>query len=146
MARKAATMTADRPEPWLLDRVVEAVGGWLSDWRIVPSHDSLQPSIAASPPGPDLPRQGWKLHVSSYVSTADETLRRALPPLVTLGVAFKVLGSRSWLERLNRGAAGISQVGKFITVYPQDEDSALEIGAELVITVDGSERVVGHAG
>lgn len=137
MAQKAASMTADRPEPWLLDTVVEAVGGWQSDWRIMPSHDSLQPWIAAFPPGPDLPRQGWKLHVSSYVPTAAETLRRALPPLVTLGVAFKVLGSLSWLERLNRGAAGISQVGKFITVYPQDEDSALEIAAALAPATRG---------
>ncbi|MFI6689758.1 lanthionine synthetase LanC family protein [Streptomyces sp. NPDC050485] len=130
-------MTADQPDPWLLDSVVEAVGGQLSDWRIVPADGPLQPWVSAFPHGPALPRQGWKLHVSSYASTAAETLQRALPPLVTLGAAFKVMGSLAWLERLNCGAAGISQVGKFITVYPQGEDSALEVAAALAAATRG---------
>ncbi|MCU7820314.1 lanthionine synthetase LanC family protein [Kitasatospora sp. DSM 101779] len=103
----------------------------------MPADGPLQPWICALPPGPDLPRQGWKLHVSSYVSTASETLRRALPALATHGVAFKVMGSLRWLERLNLGAAGIAQVGKFITVYPQDEDSALEVAAALSAATGG---------
>ncbi|MER7195573.1 lanthionine synthetase LanC family protein [Streptomyces flaveolus] len=137
MHEHAAPTTQDRPDLWLLDTVLEAAGGRISDWRIVPAEDPLQPWVSAFPPGPGLPRQGWKLHVSSYVSTAAETLRRTLPALVTHKAAFKVLGSLRWLERLNLGAAGISQVGKFITVYPRSEDSALEVAAALSAATRG---------
>ncbi|MFG3054002.1 lanthionine synthetase LanC family protein [Kitasatospora sp. NPDC048239] len=125
------------PDRWLLETVVEAVGGHSPDWQITPAADPLQPWISAAPRDRALPRQGWKLHVSSYASTAAETLRRALPPLVATGAAFKVLGSLDWLAGLNRGAAGISQIGKFITAYPRDEDEALAAAAAVQAATRG---------
>jgi hypothetical protein len=111
--------------------VTEAAGEGRPGWSITPAADSARPWVSAHPRGPALPQQGWKLHVSSYPSTAAETLRRALPALVAAGTGFKVTGSLRWLAGLNRGAAGLSQVGKFITAYPQDEGSALEVAAAL---------------
>jgi serine/threonine protein kinase len=129
--------TTGTPDPWILDTVTAAVGDSLPGWQIKPATDSLQPWIYAHPRGPALPQQGWKLHISSYTSTAAETFRRALPPLVAEGVGFKVIGSLGWLAGLNRGAAGLSQVGKAITVYPRDEGSALEVAAALAAATRG---------
>ena len=75
-----------------------------------------------------LPAQGWKLHVSSFGSHAAETLRRVLPVLVARGEAFKVVASIDWLGQINRGNAGLAQIGKFITVYPRCEHEAVEVG------------------
>jgi hypothetical protein len=124
-------LTPEATDPWLLDAVAKAVGERTNQWRVTPAEDSLHPWIFALPADTALQQQGWKLHVSSYVSTAAETLRRVLPPLVDAGVAFKVVGSAAWLGGLNRGSAGLSQVGKFITAYPRDDSSAVDLAIAL---------------
>ncbi|HZB75828.1 MAG TPA: lanthionine synthetase LanC family protein, partial [Solirubrobacteraceae bacterium] len=90
-----------------------------------------QPWILAEPAGGQLPAQGWKLHVSSYEATAAQTLQRALAPLIAANVAFKVVGSADWLRGMNLGAAGLSQVGKFITAYPADDAAAVRVAVAL---------------
>jgi class IV lanthipeptide synthase len=131
--RRPARPASDgvRPDPWLLAVVADAIGDRAEAWQVTPAADSLDPWIVAAPVGHALPRQGWKLHVSSDVSTAVDTLARALPPLVGTGVSFKVLGSVTWLGRLNRGAAGLSQIGKFITVFPPDDATAVDVAIAL---------------
>ena len=136
-ASAADASTTGTPDSWILDAVTAAVGDSLPGWQIKPAADSLEPWIWAHPRGSALPQQGWKLHISSYASTAAETLRRALPPLVAAEVAFKIIGSLNWLTGLNRGAAGLSQVGKAITAYPRDESSALEVAAALAAATRG---------
>ena len=44
-----------------------------------------------------------------------------LDVLLREGVRFKVLNSIKLLSALNSGLLGISQIGKFITVYPSDD-------------------------
>src|SRR5436190_15199827 len=75
--------------------------------------------------------QGWKLHISATVVSAVTVLERILPILAQLGVPFKVAADLSCLSDLNQGAGGLSQVGKFITIYPDDDLQAVQLAMEL---------------
>ena len=67
-------------------------------------------------------RAGWKLHIASVPVEAKALLETALPHLVASGLPFKVLRSVGLLEELNDGRLGLTQVGKFITVYGGTEE------------------------
>jgi hypothetical protein len=77
------------------------------------------------------PEQGWKLHVAAGLLTAEAVLRRSLPPILDEGVDFKVVASIWQLAALNEGLGGLSQVGKFITVYPNDDAQAVRLARAL---------------
>jgi serine/threonine protein kinase len=80
---------------------------------------------------------GWKLHVSASTRTALPTLRIAVAVLQTESVAFKVAASVERLEELNQGRHGLSQVGKFVTVYAEDAAAARRIGFALARALRG---------
>jgi serine/threonine protein kinase len=128
---RRSTETTDEPDDWLLDRIRAATKADSGEWLVAPAQDRHQPWIHAEPVGSTVPRQGWKIHVSSFGASAADTLARVLPFLVAGGFAFKVLGSLGWLRGLNGGAAGLSQIGKFITVYPETDARAVEIARAL---------------
>lgn len=75
--------------------------------------------------------QGWKLHVSATPLSAVAVLEAALDVLFAEGVRFKVVGSIGRLEAMNAAMFGLSQVGKFITVYPSDDAQAVRLAAAL---------------
>lgn len=89
------------------------------------------------PGGVVLPSQGWKLHVSATEGSAEEVLQRILPVLFVEPTAFKVARSGERLAELNRGEGGPSQVGKFVTVYPVDDDQAVRLASTLDRATDG---------
>src|ERR1700738_877760 len=70
-------------------------------------------------------KQGWKLHVSATVKSAEDVLLAVLPVLLSAKVTFKVALSPAHLADLNDGRGGLSQVGKFVTVYPRNDISAV---------------------
>src|SRR5579884_2678540 len=80
-----------------------------------------------------LREQGWKLHVSANVSSAEKILRQTLPILLQEAVNFKMLASLEHLAFLNQGNGGISQIGKFITVYPNNDMQAVKLAKLLDI-------------
>ena len=84
-----------------------------------------------------MPDQGWKLHIAAAVRTDEEVLRRALPVLLGNGAAFKVVASRRRLAELNEGRSGVSQIGKFITVYPNDDRHAVHLAGALDAATHG---------
>jgi serine/threonine protein kinase len=100
-------------------------------WQIDEPSDADELWIMARPSGPELPGQGWKLHISATVSSATDVLGRTLPVLVQSNVCFKVARSRDVLQLLNQGDYGTSQMGKFITVYPRDDQQAVELAQKL---------------
>ena len=72
--------------------------------------------------------QGWKLHVSATVLTANDVLRRIGPLLQTRGVRFKAIASLPELQKLNSGLSyRYSQVGKFLTVYPRSTKETVSL-------------------
>ncbi|HYO50997.1 MAG TPA: lanthionine synthetase LanC family protein [Chloroflexia bacterium] len=81
--------------------------------------------------------QGWKLHISANVNSAIDVLSRALPVLLAERAAFKVAASIKVLARLNDGELGPTQIGKFITVYPDDDGHAVRLARALVETTRG---------
>jgi tRNA A-37 threonylcarbamoyl transferase component Bud32 len=76
--------------------------------------------------------QGWKLHVSATILSACAVLRLIAPYLKRRGIWFKAPKSLAELHKLNSGIYyGFSQVGKFVTVYPQSAEAAAAIASEL---------------
>jgi serine/threonine protein kinase len=76
--------------------------------------------------------QGWKIHVSSIPLEAVTLLERIAPLLSQESVSFKFAHSRSVLSALNEGSFGETQVGKFLTVYPESDEQALRLATNLV--------------
>ena len=77
-------------------------------------------------------KQGWKLHISATVLTANKVLSRVAPFLQARSVLFKAPASLGELGKINCGVFyGYCQVGKFITVYPQSDDEAVSLAKEL---------------
>ena len=79
----------------------------------------------------DVPRQGWKLHLSATILTAGRLLRRAGPLLVARRIPFKGPSDLGFLDHLNAGLGGFSQVGKCLTVYCRDTEEAVMAAEEL---------------
>lgn len=83
------------------------------------------------------PAQGWKLHISAGPGSVAAVLRCALPVLLAEDANFKVIASIERLRTLNDGEAGLSQVGKCITVYPNDDPQALRLARALDLATRG---------
>ena len=81
--------------------------------------------------GRDDPPQGWKLHVSATILSACDICRSVAPYLKRRRILFKATRSLAELMKLNSGAYGFSQVGKFITVYPPSGEAAVAIALKL---------------
>ncbi|MFL6212340.1 MAG: protein kinase domain-containing protein [Blastocatellia bacterium] len=82
--------------------------------------------------GPDDPPQGWKLHISATILNAAAVFKACAPYLRSRNILFKAARTIDILGKLNSGIIyGFSQVGKFITVYPQTTALALKVAADL---------------
>lgn len=78
------------------------------------------------------PTQGWKLHISATILTACDVLDIVSPILWRWNALYKAPQSIVELRKINTGLYyGYSQVGKFITVYPERAEDALAMAAEL---------------
>lgn len=81
--------------------------------------------------------QGWKLHLSTIPSEADRVLELICPFLCKRKISFKVVQSEFLLGMLNEGGLGDTQVGKFMTIYPQSDTESKEIADYLVRVTKG---------
>lgn len=106
-------------------------------WRIEQSSDPLRQWLQFHTGPASLPQQGWKLHVSASVSSARAVLRAVLPILFARSATFKMAVSLKRLKFLNQGGAGRSQIGKFITVYPRNDEEALALATLLDDATNG---------
>lgn len=76
--------------------------------------------------------QGWKLHVSATILSACRVFRLVAPYLKEHDIWFKAPKSLTHLHQLNCGIFyGFSQIGKFVTVYPQSPEGAVAIASDL---------------
>ena len=64
-------------------------------------------------------------------------IRVAVPVLVEKKISFKVAQDDFVLELLNEGEFGATQVGKFITIYPESGECAREVAERLISVTDG---------
>jgi len=114
--RDAFAHHAREPERWRVDADAEFGATWI---RLV--HEDAH-----------VPEQGWKLHVSASLWSAEAVLGRALPALLAEPVCLKVTATPTILAGLNDGTSGsLSQIGKFITIYPGDDEQAVRLAVTL---------------
>lgn len=65
-----------------------------------------------------LPLQGWKIHLTSSASEYETLLSLIIPYLAQVKVSFKLPLNCNDVEYINSGDAGVTQLGKIITIYP----------------------------
>jgi hypothetical protein len=107
------------------------------DWTVRPGQDLERDWIRVGWAGLDMPAQGWKLHLSASIASAADVLRHALPILLAEPIVFKIAGSPRMLTALNQGEGQLSQVGKFMTIYPSDDAQAVRLAAALHTATEG---------
>jgi len=102
-------------------------------WQVTGNRDWT----SLTPPDAELPAQGWKVHVSTVPDDASEALARTWDYCVGRGVPFKFLRSRDVLVQRSSKYGDRSASGKFITLYPRDEDELASVLDELGERLDG---------
>jgi hypothetical protein len=76
-------------------------------------------------------KQGWKIHISCQSFEITRLLETIIPVLSAANVSFKVLSTLDQIVRCNSGEGGLSQIGKIITIYPNDTIQAFELGKKI---------------
>ncbi|MFJ5228616.1 class III lanthionine synthetase LanKC [Kitasatospora sp. NPDC088391] len=88
---------------------------------------------------PDLPAQGWKIHVSANHREVREVAALVVGHLTARGSDFKIALDLNIFEMLNSKGMARGSGGKLVTVYPRDEDDFRTLLAELAALLDGRE-------
>src|SRR5690242_18102721 len=114
--------TSDDP---LVSTLLEIYSKVQKVWYMKQSDDPARLWIEFTRQDTQCPQQGWKLHVSADSSSAETILRCIAPLLFNHSTPFKVISSLSELAKLNRGIYGLSQMGKFLTLYPAHDQQAV---------------------
>ncbi|MFI6567376.1 class III lanthionine synthetase LanKC [Streptomyces sp. NPDC050534] len=112
------------PEGWASARI----GDWLM----------LQPIGADGSPVPG-PAQGWKIHASATRADAERIAAAVWDYCVPRRIPFKFVPAPHLLHLRNTKYAGRDTSGKFVTVYPADEDQLQQVLRELGSLLEGLE-------
>ncbi|MGW6278471.1 class IV lanthionine synthetase LanL [Kribbella sp. NPDC055071] len=86
---------------------------------------------------PEPPTQGWKLHLSATMLSAPIVLSRAAEVLTAAGTLFKFTSRLTNLWDLLSPQAPRGSSGKFITVYPDNDDEARRLALDLDVATYG---------
>ncbi|AEW93789.1 MULTISPECIES: class III lanthionine synthetase LanKC [Streptomycetaceae] len=108
-------------------------------WRSARSGDwlHLNPVDAEGNPLPGQPLQGWKIHVSATRENADKVAAQVWDYCVPRALPFKFVPAPHLLHLRNNKYAGRDGSGKFVTVYPRDEEQLHTVLRELGALLDG---------
>lgn len=79
----------------------------------------------------ELPMQGWKIHVSASLNHSLDVLNAVVPILDEQSVSFKFSLDRYILGLMNGKIWGRQGAGKFITIYPVDEQEFVSLLRDL---------------
>ncbi|WP_433654350.1 class III lanthionine synthetase LanKC [Nocardia sp. CA-128927] len=71
-----------------------------------------------TPPHTELPEQGWKVHVSSALGSAQQVLDVVSAACVELGISFKHLTGKQYFLWMHGKHGSRVQSGKFCALYP----------------------------
>lgn len=96
-------------------------------WRLAVEGTWIYATPLNAPP---LQPQGWKLHISATITFAVTVLARILPVLKRHRCPFKLARSLRHLAQLNAPNVPGGVAGKFVTIYPRDDQQAREIASE----------------
>ncbi|GES33849.1 class III lanthionine synthetase LanKC [Streptomyces angustmyceticus] len=87
--------------------------------------------------GKNLPRQGWKIHITATPDTAEETIEQTWAVCQRLNLPWKFLRSRRITTVLNSKYANRAASGKVVTVYPRDAEELHTALTELDAVLGG---------
>lgn len=105
----------------------------LEEWQL----HSSEPWCYVDPPAHNRRAQGWKLHVSTTTGLAAETLERVAVVLLAEHAAFKFARTPALVEDLNSPRCPRGGSGKFITVYPEDDNHFRRLAEALHKATEG---------
>ncbi|MFJ7068690.1 class III lanthionine synthetase LanKC [Streptomyces sp. NPDC101115] len=88
---------------------------------------------------PDLPAQGWKIHVSAHHRNVREVAATVIGYLTARGDDFKIALDLNIFEMLNSKGMSRGSGGKLVTVYPRDEERFRACLADLARLLEGAE-------
>ncbi|XIE81172.1 class III lanthionine synthetase LanKC [Streptomyces sp. SBR177] len=88
---------------------------------------------------PELPAQGWKIHVSADHRNVREIAATVIGYLTSHGHDFKIALDLNIFEMLNSKGMARGSGGKLVTVYPRDEQRFRDCLAGLARLLDGAE-------
>lgn len=106
-----------------------------SDWIRVDE----DPWVSLLPRDVELPAQGWKIHCSATLENASQLLETVSDYCSSQRLPFKFLRSREKLFAGNLKIANRGSSGKFITIYPSDNDQLRQALEELDYLIGGSD-------
>lgn len=89
------------------------------------------------PPSPELPNQGWKIHISATLDNAKGTLKKVADYCFAENVAFKHTPSANALFMKNSKYGDRGGSGKFITVFPKSDADTHRILKDLEALIGG---------
>lgn len=98
---------------------------------------SSGPWVMCTPADVELRQQGWKIHVSATPENAANILASTAETCVRGHVPFKFIGTREQLITRNSKSADRSASGKFITIYPRDDDQLTALALQLEQVIGG---------
>ncbi|HKR49234.1 MAG TPA: class IV lanthionine synthetase LanL [Pseudonocardiaceae bacterium] len=75
--------------------------------------------------------QGWKLHISATLASAETVLARSLPVLLSGRSPFKFAKTIDHVALLNTRHTPRGHSGKFVTVYPYSDEEAVRLAEAL---------------
>ena len=87
--------------------------------------------VMCAPEGIRLPSQGWKIHASACLDNAERIVAPIWEYCVRAGIAFKFIRSRQLLFLRNMKYADRGYSGKFVTIFPGDEQQLERILEDL---------------
>jgi tRNA A-37 threonylcarbamoyl transferase component Bud32 len=124
----SATTATVQDEPFAIARR-EPPPGWQSN--------QMDDWLVFTPEGLDLPSQGWKIHASACLDNAEQIVETIWDYCVRERIAFKFIRSRQLLFLRNMKYAARGYSGKFVTIFPVDEQQFERILTELAPALDG---------
>jgi hypothetical protein len=87
---------------------------------------------------PDLPSQGWKIHVSADQRNVHEVAATVIGHLTEHEIDFKIALDLNIFEMLNSKGMSRGSGGKLVTIYPRDDAEFRECLDDLANLLDGA--------
>jgi protein kinase-like protein len=122
------TLSRYRLSPAYVDQLTSLLPG---SWSVARHDVWVQAAKGGGNSAVPPPNQGFKIHVSSTPEHALRVLDLAVPACIAREVEFKIAGDPGLLDLLNSKLQARGQSGKFMTIYPPDEETFVSLLKEL---------------
>src|SRR5579872_4550891 len=76
--------------------------------------------------------QGWIIHLTVIHSQLPNLLQKLLPTLISSSIPFKIVRDSDTAGNILDGNLGYINLGKLISIYPENDAQALELAKNLI--------------